>query len=127
MGDIFGKIWTDLKGLMDYQVNRQAVISSNIANQDTPGYKAKDISFDEHLKSRLALTRTNPNHRQSKAGSITHRTYADPYGRIGNDGNTVDLDREMMKISQNNILYNSAVQIIEHKVTGLQNVIKGIR
>ncbi len=127
MGDIFGKIWTDLKGLMDYQVNRQAVISSNLANQDTPGYKAKDISFDEHLKSRLALTRTNPNHRQTKAGSINHRTYTDPYGRIGNDGNTVDLDREMMKISQNNILYNSAVQIIEHKVTGLQNVIKGIR
>lgn len=127
MGDIFGRIWTDLKGLMDYQVNRQAVISSNLANQDTPGYKAKDISFDEHLRSRLALTRTNPSHRQSKAASISYRTHTDPYGRIGNDGNTVDLDREMMKISQNNILYNSAVQVIEKKIEGLQNVIRSIK
>lgn len=127
MGDIFGKMWTDIKGLMDYQVNRQAVISSNLANQDTPGYKAKDISFDEHLKSRLALQRTNPNHRQTKAGSINYQTYTDPYERIGNDGNTVDLDREMMKISQNNILYSSAVQTIQQHISILQNVIRSIR
>ena len=127
MGDIFGKFWTDLKGLMDYQVNRQAVISSNLANQDTPGYKAKDISFDEHLKSRLALTRTNPNHKQSKSSQINYRTYTDPYERIGNDGNTVDLDREMMKISQNNILYSSAVQTIQSHISILQNVIRSIR
>ena len=127
MGDIFGKFWTDLKGLMDYQVNRQAVISSNLANQDTPGFKAKDISFDEHLKSRLALKRTNPNHRQTKASSINYQTYTDPYEHIGNDGNTVDLDREMMKINQNNILYSSAVETIQHHIGILQNVIRSIR
>ncbi|MEN6475106.1 MAG: flagellar basal body rod protein FlgB [Syntrophaceae bacterium] len=127
MGDIFGKIWTDIKGLMDYQVSRQAVISSNLANQDTPGYKAKDISFDEHLRSRLALKRTNTNHRQTEEGSINYRTYTDPYERIGNDGNTVDLDREMMKISQNNILYSSAVETIQHHISILQNVIRSIK
>jgi flagellar basal-body rod protein FlgB len=127
MADIFGKVFADLKGLMDYQVNRQGVIASNLANQDTPGYQAKDISFDEHLKSRLALKRTNPVHRQTRDSQINYKTYTDPYERIGNDGNTVDLDREMMKISQNNILYTASVETMQYEIGLLQNVIRSIK
>jgi flagellar basal-body rod protein FlgB len=127
MGDIFGKALSNLKAFMDYHVSRHGVISSNIANQDTPGYKAKDISFDEELESRLSLTRTHPAHQQSQDSEIKYTVQEDPYERIGNDGNTVDLDREMMKIAQNDILYNAAVETMQYEIELLKNTIRSIR
>jgi flagellar basal-body rod protein FlgB len=116
MGDMFGKALSNLKAFMDYHVSRHGVISSNIANQDTPGYKAKDISFDEELESRL-----------SQDSEIKYTVQEDPYERIGNDGNTVDLDREMMKIAQNDILYNAAVETMQYEIELLKNTIRSIR
>lgn len=127
MGDIFGKTLTRLKDLMDYHMSRQGVISSNLANQDTPGYKAKDLTFEKELETRLTLKRTDPAHKQISAGQIQYRTHADPYARIGNDGNTVDMDREMMKIAQSSILYDASVQTVLNKLEGLKNVLAGIR
>ena len=112
---------------MDYQVTRQAVISSNIANQDTPGYKAKDISFSEELKSRLALSTTHPEHRQKDKGGLDFKEFVDPYQRIGNDGNTVDLDREMHKLAQNNILYSAATDRVRAKFESLLTLIRSIK
>ena len=57
----------------------------------------------------------------------TFQVTEDPYSRIGNDSNTVDLDREMMKLNQNQILYSASAQIIEGKLTALKDVIRSIR
>lgn len=127
MGDIFGKTLTRIKDLMDYRMERQGVITSNVANQDTPGYKSKDVAFEKELQSHLTLKRTNPAHRQTQDAQMQYRTYTDPYERMGNDGNTVDLDREMMKIAQNSILYDASVQTVLKKLTGLKDVLSGIR
>ncbi len=126
MAGIFDKI-NSLKEVMDYRLTRQGVISSNVANVDTPGYKAQDISFEQEFESRLQLSTTNPAHKHSSRAAIkAYESFSDPHGRIGNDGNTVDIDREMMKLAQNQLLYNAASQDLANKIKGLKEAIRGI-
>ena len=127
MGNIFSKVISDATEDMTYRTYRQEVISSNIANVDTPGYKAKEALFEKELDSRLKLTTTEPGHLKKSPGQPLYETVDDPYSRIGNDSNTVDIDREMMKLSQNQLLYNASAEIITRKLEELRNVIGGIR
>lgn len=127
MGNIFGKIIEEATEHMTYRTYRQEVISSNIANVDTPGYKAKEALFEKELDSRLKLATTDPGHLRKSPGQGLYKTVADPYSRIGNDSNTVDIDREMMKLNQNQLLYSASAEIITRKLEGLRNVIGGIR
>ncbi len=129
---IFGKDLSILKRLMDYRIFRQGVLSSNIANIDTPGYKAKDLEFSEELDaamqgSRVALEKTNPRHIGSSLLDAGYKVVRDPYSRIGNDSNTVDIDREMVKLTENHILYNATARIVQQKLEWIKNTIGGIR
>ncbi len=129
MTGIFGKTLSDLASVMNYRQFRQGIISGNIANIDTPGYKAKDASFDEELAARLKLAATRDRHIQSseEGSGISYRIKEDPFSRIGNDSNTVDLDREMMKLAQNQIPYEASSQMILAKIEGIKNAIRSIR
>jgi flagellar basal-body rod protein FlgB len=129
MPGIFGYEISELSKVMNYRLFRQGVISSNVANIDTPGYKAKEATFEEELNSRLQMTTTSGTHIPSPGspGEIGFKIADDPYARIGNDSNTVDLDREMMKLNQNQILYNASAQVIEQKLTALKDAIRSIR
>ena len=129
---IFGKDLSILKRLMDYRIFRQGVISGNIANIDTPGYKAKDVEFSKELDTamkgpRVALERTNPLHIEASPLDRGYKVEDDPYSRIGNDSNTVDIDREMVKMTENHILYNATARIVQQKLEWLKNTIGGIR
>lgn len=127
MGDIFGKTLAQLQHVMDYRMTRQGVITSNIANVDTPGYRAKDVRFEDTFEDQLHLATTNPGHRQPAAAAAYHSVVDDPFSRLGNDGNTVDIDREMMKLTQNQFLYDASAQTVENKLNALKEIIKGIR
>jgi len=126
MGDIFGKIISEVAERMNYRTYRQEVISSNIANMDTPGYKAKETLFESELDSRLKLTTTNQQHLKKSPSEDLYRTVDDPFSRIGNDSNTVDIDREMMKLNQNQLLYTASADIIAAKLDQLKTTIGGI-
>ncbi|HPC47090.1 MAG TPA: flagellar basal body rod protein FlgB [Deltaproteobacteria bacterium] len=127
MGDIFGTLIDKAMRHMTYRTYRQEVISSNIANVNTPGYKAKEAVFEEELQSRLSLATTHPSHMVKSPGAPSFTTVVDPYERIGNDSNTVDIDREMMKLNQNHLLYSASAEIVSKKIDELRNVIGGIR
>ncbi|MGC9324319.1 MAG: flagellar basal body rod protein FlgB [Desulfomonilia bacterium] len=127
MGGIFDKSLSELTSHMSYRTVRQEIISSNLANVDTPGYTAKDVRFEQELDSRLKMVSTNPSHLSSSRHENSYAVHVDPFSRIGNDENTVDIDREMMKLSQNHILFNTSAQIIQNKLQALRNVIGGIR
>ncbi len=129
MPGIFGKTISDLSSVMNFRLFRQGIISSNIANMDTPGYTAKDASFEEELDTRLVMNTTSTEHMPSKQSSmaVSYRVNEDPYSRIGNDSNTVDIDREMMKLSQNQLLYEASSQIVQNKIESLKNAIRSIR
>jgi flagellar basal-body rod protein FlgB len=88
---------------MDWLTQRQRIIGQNIANADTPGYRARDIEaidFKRMVRQRqgqLQLAATNPAHLSSPGAQTTFRD--EPYG-VSPDGNEVVLEQQMMKMSQ---------------------------
>lgn len=86
----------------------QNAISRNIANMDTPGYKAQTVVFNDSLQSALQANRTEPGHLPfSDSADSGYRTVTDTYGTIQNNGNNVDIDHEMSMLSSNQFLYQT--------------------
>jgi flagellar basal-body rod protein FlgB len=89
-----------LRRQMTVSTAKQMAASGNLANFDTPGYKTKEVSFDETLgKQLMPLNSTYPTHKGSSAvdSSIAVRENADLPER--RDGNNVQIDREMLVMS----------------------------
>ena len=108
------------------------VIAGNIANLDTPGYKARNFKFADQLReaseistNSLAMTATNVNHFgrlstiNSAQGSVTIKD--NPLG--GLDKNSVNLDQEMADQAINNGAYARAMQMLKSKMSILKNAI----
>jgi len=101
---------------LNFRGEKQKVISSNIANIDTPEYKTKDLKFKDSLKkaneeSNLQLSKTHQNH-MSLSLENTKNEF-EVYEVSGlleqNDGNNVNLDTQMSEMSKNNVMF-TAVQ-----------------
>jgi flagellar basal-body rod protein FlgB len=102
---------------------RQGVISSNIANVDTPGYKAKDVKFESILESEVGLKVTNPRHLGgSESGVAPIITEAD--AQSWPDKNTVELDQEVAKMTENAMLYHSGVSMLETKIRMFKSALR---
>jgi flagellar basal-body rod protein FlgB len=104
---------------------RQKLISSNIANADTPEYKAKVIDFEEALSSALdvdgdaKLQVTHDEHFGVGGGGMNQLTpeiYDDPNGIQSDDGNTVDMEKELSNMMDNKIHYDAAVNLLNKKL-----------
>jgi len=113
---------------------RHKVLTSNVANIDTPNYKAFEVVMEDALKRNnrsagpIEMVRTSSRHlagRHSSSNPIKVRVADSTTFNLRADGNTVDLDRTMGKLAQNTILYRSAAQIIRKKFQGLKNAIQG--
>ena len=105
---------------LDLLSSRQNVISSNIGNLDTPGYTASEIDFQNQLrealgsKSQLQLQSTNENHFGPKTSNISN-LIAEPFEEedaAKSNGNNVDVDKEMAKLAENQIVYNATIQLM---------------
>lgn len=105
-----------LEKMLDVAAFRQKVLASNIANADTPGYKAKDISFQKELDRAIEGSKGHD-----------HEVYETVTTMPNRDGNTVNLDVEMAKVAENTLIYNAATQLMTMKVRMLKDVIKGGR
>ena len=115
---------------------RHNVIVSNIANADTPNYKAFELVLDQELKApkpgsgNIELVRTHRAHlaaRKMALDGMTLQQAASPRFSLRSDGNTVDLDREMAGIAENSIRYKAATQIIGKKFKALRTAMSGDR
>ena len=111
---------------------RSSILASNIANVDTPNYKARDIDFSEMLKnaasqqgSQLRMAQTNRNHIAAQSG-ISEATlkYRNPL-HPSLDGNTVDAHVEQSKFAENAMLYQTSFTFLNSKVNGLIKALKG--
>lgn len=120
------------------QRNRRAeVISSNIANAETPGYRAFGYDFEKQLQDLakmnepIAVKVSDPRHMRNnftKAdGSVTPDVYVRPTESVDEDGNTVDMDAEMAQLAQNQILFKTAVETLNRKIGTLKYAINGGR
>ncbi|MDR2638508.1 MAG: flagellar basal body rod protein FlgB [Helicobacteraceae bacterium] len=109
-----------VEAALNARATRQDIISSNIANIDTPFYRSKDIHFEgmlsaqadsefnRRLNKKLALAQTNPMHLQPKSNLPEKPVLFYRDGHMArNDGNTVDLDIETSELSKNGVMYNA--------------------
>lgn len=115
---------------LDYRAMRQDLISSNIANIDTPFYKPRDVDFENYLSQeikqdsgksnshQLSLAQTNPNHLDLTSDqSIPSPVLFFRDGHMAkNDGNSVDLDVETSEMGKNSVMYQALVGALKkHK------------
>lgn len=122
---------------LDHRLKRSEVIASNIANSETPGFRAIGYDFEDQLQSLAALDKslpmktTNSTHLKNSFtradGKVTPDIYMRPTESVGEDGNTVDVDKEMVQMSENQLLYRSAVEMISRKIGVLKYAINGGR
>jgi len=111
---------------LNFRQMRQEIIASNIANSETPGYKAKRIDFEEALARALDVDGQNSlntndkrhfNVGQGDISNISPDIYEDPNGHVTENGNTVDRDKEMALMAENKILYDAAIQLLNKKLS----------
>ena len=112
-----------IKDALDYRAARQDMISSNIANADTPFYRPRDISFEDALAQKAAdlqnkhndtlkMAQTNAGHLKPEAqkGDYRPTTFFRDGHMARNDGNSVDLDVETTEMSKNSVMFNALIQ-----------------
>ncbi|ASS91565.1 MAG: flagellar basal body rod protein FlgB [Bacillaceae bacterium] len=105
------------------------VIANNIANVDTPGYKAKTVNFKNVLDQQIKLDayRTNPRHLPFVGSESTSIVETRTNSAYQHNGNNVDIDQEMAKLAENQIFYNALIDRLNGKFNSLKTVIKGGR
>lgn len=109
---------------------RMKVLASNIANAETPGYKAKDINFAEALKQatgdgmRMQATRAGHMQAQGTTSMGAEMKYRVPV-QPSLDGNTVDIQRERANFSENAVAYQTTLKILNGKFKGMISALKG--
>ena len=107
---------------------RQQAISRNLANIDTPGYHAQTVNFEETLKRALnesptlAMQATNTAHLASPEQSTGFTSTMRPGGTERADQNNVDIDVEMIEMSETGIQYQAVSQVISQKLLLLKNI-----
>ncbi|MGE7903695.1 flagellar basal body rod protein FlgB [Peribacillus sp. NPDC094092] len=128
--ELFSNTFQYLENALNYSNVKQKVISQNIANSDTPNYKAKEVdksqSFKAELESSLESYRTDERHFAFKSeGGHDSQIVTQKNVRYNNNGNSVDVDKEMTELAANQIYYNAVADRLSGKFQSLQNVIRG--
>jgi flagellar basal-body rod protein FlgB len=112
---------------LELRTRRQAAVAANVANADTPGYRALDVSFAgafEAAAGRLALTTTHGSH-LSGLRSAGSDSLVLSGGTPRRDGNDVNIDSEMVKLAQNQIEYQFLARAANGKFRKLKEAISG--
>lgn len=135
---MFGQTINLLAKNLELRARRHEHIAGNIANMETPGYTPRNLSFEKELQETVGRKQ------RGAAGSVmTHSRHIPLKGAAGNvaevqgtveerpsksvsgDGNGVDVEVEMGKLAENQILFNSSIQLLTRKFEGLKYAIKG--
>ncbi|MEZ7862013.1 MAG: flagellar basal body rod protein FlgB [Aeromonadaceae bacterium] len=125
-------------GIHQYTIGARAaraeVLSANIANADTPGYKAKDLDFSAALQqaqsgieSGFSLATSNERHIAStlSSGLTSSVKYRNPDQPDTGDGNSVDVQRERSAFLENGLEYQASLEFLNSRISGLLKAIKG--
>jgi len=119
---LFGRTYQVVERALEVTKSRHGVIASNIANVDTQGYKTKELNFDKALdnaldKGSVEVRRTNPLHfgRQNLGAGSFETSKASYSG--------VDIDKEMSKLAENNLRFQTGVEALLRKFSALKYAI----
>lgn len=123
---------------LNLRAQRQQLLASNIANADTPNYKARDVDFNKALQGALAkgsggatspaeLVKTSTTHLSSNATkTIGGAPLLYSNTQQGNvDGNTVDMDVQRNQFTDNAMRYEVGITLVSSKIKGMLTAIQG--
>lgn len=123
-----------LSKVLDLRAQKAQVISANIANAETPGYSANKFDFEEDLTRALGndkgikLTTTHATHLPlgpTNFNGVTGKIVTIESKTGIGDKNSVEVAQEMLALSENELLYETAAQLLKKKITQLNYVISG--
>jgi len=123
-----------LSKVLDLRAQKAEVISSNIANAETPGFTPSRFNFEEDLARAIGrpsgLTLATSNEKHIALGptdfhSISGKIFLDKDQTGIGDENGVKVDQEMLALSENELLYETAAQLLKKKMTLLKYAISG--
>ena len=127
---LFDRLSQTLQHAMDFRLERGNMIAANLANLDTPGYTPVEINFNEQLstfmegKSPSNIERTNVHHLGESEGTPRGEVEFDYFALPDEDGNSVDLDHEMSKLAENQLLYRAATKVYNKRMSLLKYAIQ---
>ena len=128
-------LFSALKGRLQYLTQREAVISQNVANSDTPGFRPHDLApftiANGGLGGALQMTQTNAADlageggvKGGRGGGQTWAPKVAPDSETRLDGNQVVLEEEMMKLTDARMSYSTAIGLYEKSMSMIQLAIK---
>ncbi|MBW7469583.1 flagellar basal body rod protein FlgB [Marinobacter sp. F4218] len=116
---------------LEARVKRAEVLANNMANADTPGFKARDVDFRavmqraQQAASGFEMAKTDAGHMDTSSGaSDSELLYRTPH-QPSVDGNTVDAQQEQTRFMRNAMDYQASFQFLSSKFSGLTKALKG--
>ncbi len=112
------------------RTQRAEIIANNLANADTPHFKARDIDFKQMLQQQeqqISLSTTRSGHISVGVGdtdAAANELYRVPT-QASLDGNTVETEQEMARFAKNNMDFQASFTFMNSKVRGLMNALRG--
>lgn len=132
---IFGNTIASLKRALDIRARKHELTISNIANADTPHYKAFEMLVEEELAKTTSLQKpqelmvTNRLHLPSAESNFNFhhvsRAQISKEVTLRGDGNTVYMEKEMAALAENSLMYRTSSQLLSKKFEGLMNAMRG--
>ncbi len=108
---------------------RTQLIAENIANADTPNYKARDIDFNSILRDanidQVRLNSTNEAHISLSGGVADQQIQYRVPDQISLDGNSVNVQQEKAAFAENSVRYQTTLNILSRRISGLVNAFRG--
>jgi len=116
---------------VNVRIQRAELLANNIANSDTPNYKARDLDFKSILQGvqseqSLKMAVTDDSHQSSIVNPdfAAEMMYRNPH-QPNVDGNTVNMQEEMARYTENAVAYQASFSFLDSKFKGLKSAIKG--
>jgi flagellar basal-body rod protein FlgB len=113
---------------LEYTSRRHEVLTRNIANLETPGYRARDVAFDDYLNAMrpAAIDAGTPAPLRTTApGEAEAQVVYTSDGAAREDGNDVNLDRQMARLAENTLFNHTLVNLLTARFNAMKQAISG--
>lgn len=126
MESLFGKTFNLLSTMLDFRSERNKLITSNISNLDSAGYKTVDYVFKDDLRQamemKVSLARTNEKHFPNTKDEISKNDF-----KLVKSDEKADIDKEMTNLVENQLMYNLSAELLSRKFKGIKNVLTEVK
>ncbi|HYA15754.1 MAG TPA: flagellar basal body rod protein FlgB [Syntrophales bacterium] len=124
MDFVFDKTMKLLSSMIDFRSQKHQLITSNVANIDTPGYTSKDLQFKGIIGEEMQkqLVKTDKRH---LSGEFANTGVVD--GDIVDSGERVNIETEMTNLAENHLMYNTSVELLSRKLRSIKGVFNEVK